>query len=699
MRAAGDSPPPEKAQAEKQKEYRQIRKCKSATFNIDGYSYTIVANPPNNANRESPGSPRGKMDGKKTEYRIIKKTDAKRKLKRQESQSLDEESLASIDLEMGESMPSATSPEGAVIAALRLRSLVLRLEKDDVSKKYLKDNLEYAASVLDALRQDELRYHLHEDDDDLSEVTSDEVPEQVRHWLTSTFSRQSTKSRLGDEKPRFRSIVQALRTGLFIDRMFRRTSATAGTVLPARVIQLFKHIDDWSFDIFSLDTESDGHALKCLATEVLSRYDLPTKFKIPNSVLSAFLDAMELGYSKYGNPYHNLLHAADVTQTVHHMLARMGLVHWLTDLEILASLLAAIIHDFEHTGTTNAFHVNTRSDMAMFYNDRAVLENHHISSSFRLMRDDERNILANLSREEYTDLRNMVIDMVLATDMSFHFQQIKQMKSMISVTEALDKPKVMALALHCADISHPSKEWRFHYKWTTLLIREFFRQGDREREMGLPISPLCDRNSTLLAESQIGFIDFIVDPSMLVCGDMIDRILREELQSASNSPSADSVVRNKRNSIPMARPCSAPRSASVPAPANNNSMNDRDRPASPGRVSLGRRNSIPVRCLRSWQEHLHKNKAKWKELGQQEVKEGAKVLDLEEDSSEATNKAVFHTGGASDAPATTTESRGDTTNANGVEAGGQGSSAQGQANASGLPTPAQTPGRQGSGER
>ncbi|XP_041481581.1 calcium/calmodulin-dependent 3',5'-cyclic nucleotide phosphodiesterase 1A-like [Lytechinus variegatus] len=628
------------------------------------------------------------------EYRIIKKTDGKRRLRRQDSQSMDEESLASIDLEVSETMPPATSPQGAVLAALRLRSLVLRLEREEVSKKYLKENLEYAASVLDTLKQDETRYHYHEEEDDLSEVTSDEVPEQVRHWLTSTFSRQSTKSRLGDEKPRFRSIVQALRTGLFIDRMFRRTSATAGTVLPAKVIQIFKTIDDWSFDIFSLDTESDGHALKCLATEVLSRYDLQTKFKIPHSVLGAFLDAMELGYSKYGNPYHNLLHAADVTQTVHHMLARMGLVHWLSDLEIFASLLAAIIHDFEHTGTTNAFHVNTKSDMAMFYNDRAVLENHHISSSFRLMRDDERNILANLSKEEYTELRNLVIDMVLATDMSFHFQQIKQMKAMISTTEALDKPKVMALTLHCADISHPSKEWKFHYKWTTLLIREFFRQGDREREMGLPISPLCDRNSTLLAESQIGFIDFIVDPSMNVCGDMIDRILREELQSASNSPSADSVVRNKRNSIPMARPCSAPRSASVPAPANNNSMNDRDRPSSPGRVSLGRRNSIPVRCLRSWHEHLHKNKAKWRDLGQQEVNTGAKVLDIDEDpTDQKPNKDVFHKNDSNDNNTTRKTS-------NGIEEEevlhDQATTSSGAAESSGS---AQTPGRQGSGER
>ncbi|GBM65022.1 hypothetical protein AVEN_238764-1, partial [Araneus ventricosus] len=50
--------------------------------------------------------------------------------------------------------------------------------------------------------------------------------------------------------------------------------------------------------------------------------------------------------------------------------------------------------------------------------------------------------------------------------------------------------------------------------------------GDKEKELGLPFSPLCDRNSTLVAESQIGFIDFIVSPSLEVCGDMLDRILR-----------------------------------------------------------------------------------------------------------------------------------------------------------------------------
>lgn len=57
------------------------------------------------------------------------------------------------------------------------------------------------------------------------------------------------------------------------------------------------------------------------------------------------------------------------------------------------------------------------------------------------------------------------------------------------------------------------------------LLDEFFLQGDKERELGLPFSPLCDRNNTLVAESQIGFIEFIVDPSMGVCADMLESVL------------------------------------------------------------------------------------------------------------------------------------------------------------------------------
>ena len=46
----------------------------------------------------------------------------------------------------------------------------------------------------------------------------------------------------------------------------------------------------------------------------------------------------------------------------------------------------------------------------------------------RLMKDDDMNILKNLSTEEYKEFRRLVITMVLATDMSHHFQQINTIK-------------------------------------------------------------------------------------------------------------------------------------------------------------------------------------------------------------------------------------------------------------------------------
>ena len=104
------------------------------------------------------------------------------------------------------------------------------------------------------------------------------------------------------------------------------------------------------------------------------------------------------------------------------------------------------------------------------------------------------------------EFRQLVIEMVLATDMSYHFTQIKTVKNMISLNEVIDKPKALSLILHCADISHPAKVWPLHERWTDLLVAEFFAQGDKEKELGLPFSPLCDRNNTPTAQSQIGML-------------------------------------------------------------------------------------------------------------------------------------------------------------------------------------------------
>ncbi|XP_012340003.1 calcium/calmodulin-dependent 3',5'-cyclic nucleotide phosphodiesterase 1 isoform X1 [Apis florea] len=398
-----------------------------------------------------------------------------------------------------------------------------------------------------ACRQGIRRRRLADEDDELSEVQPDAVPPEVREWLASTFTRQlATTRRKADEKPKFRSVAHAIRAGIFVDRIYRRVTNTALMQFPQEVVKVLKTLDDWSFDVFSLNEAAMGAPVKYLGYDLLNRYGMIHKFKVPATVLECFLGRVEEGYCRHRNPYHNNLHAADVAQTMHYILCQTGLMNWLTDLEIFATLVAAIIHDYEHTGTTNNFHVMSGSDTALLYNDRAVLENHHISASFRIMREDECNILQNLSREEFREFRSLVIDMVLATDMSFHFQQLKNMKNILSLAEpSVDKSKAVSLVLHCCDISHPAKRWDLHHRWTMQLLEEFFRQGDKEKALGLPFSPLCDRNNTLVAESQIGFIEFIVEPSMQVCSDMLETVLtplnvKESVDESNNGSGGES---------------------------------------------------------------------------------------------------------------------------------------------------------------
>uniref|UniRef100_A0A665WP33 Phosphodiesterase n=1 Tax=Echeneis naucrates TaxID=173247 RepID=A0A665WP33_ECHNA len=501
-----------------------------------------------------------------------------------------------------------------------LRCLVKQLERGEASLTDLKKNLEYAASVLESVYIEETR-RLVDTEDELSDIQSESVPSEVRDWLASTFTRQmGLMLRRNEEKPRFRSIVHAVQAGIFVERMYRRTSNMVGLSYPPSVISVLKNVDKWSFDVFALNEASGDHALKFIFYELLTRYDLISRFKIPISAVVSFVEALEVGYSKHKNPYHNLMHAADVTQTVHYLLLKTGMVHWLTELEIFALIFAAAVHDYEHTGTTNNFHIQTRSDTAILYNDRSVLESHHVSAAYRLLQDDdEMNILYNLSKDDWRELRALVVEMVLATDMSCHFQQIKAMKNFLQQPEGIDKPKALSLLLHTADISHPAKSWDLHHRWTTSLLEEFFRQGDKEAELGLPFSPLCDRKSTMVAQSQIGFIDFIVVPTFTVLTDMMERIVTPLIEEATHSGLAG-FRRSSLNSISS----DEAKRHSVKSMGSDSS--------SSGQSSLLTVDTKNFKAL--WNEEVYQNRERWKTQAEERAKREAEERAQQEEAME-----------------------------------------------------------------
>lgn len=559
------------------KDPRHFKKCKSATFRVDGLSYTIVANPPpeapakdapeGEAEEEDVGDPTkpGTVVVRRFQPRVATVVREKAGEQCDEGGRPNEDDAeteaAAGDRRNGKShgalgdarpLPPVDTLEACDKAANRLRDLSTHLQHGDVPLDMLQKTLQYAACVLEAVCQDETSgsfskgaqsffRKMLDEEDDLSEVQPDAVPNEVREWLASTFTRQAaTQRKRSEDKPRFRSVANAIRAGIMVEKIYRRLSSSTLLQIPNHLAALLKSVDDWCFDVFNVNEVANGQILRYLTYELFGRYGIVHKFKISSAALENFITAVEQGYCKYKNPYHNNLHAADVTQTVHYMLYSAGIGNWLTELEAFATLFAAIIHDYEHTGTTNNFHVMSRSETALIYNDRSVLENHHISAAFRLLTDDDQNILSSLSKEEYKEFRLLVIEMVLATDMTSHFQQVKTMKTALSHHDfSLDKAKALSLILHCCDISHPSKEWRLHHRWTYLLMEEFFQQGDKEHELGLPYSPLCDRNTTLIAESQIGFIDFILNPTMDVCGDLLEKILQVAQRTTEDSISEE----------------------------------------------------------------------------------------------------------------------------------------------------------------
>eukprot|EP01116_Phalansterium_solitarium_P017504 TRINITY_DN4328_c0_g1_i1.p1 TRINITY_DN4328_c0_g1~~TRINITY_DN4328_c0_g1_i1.p1 ORF type:complete len:758 (+),score=285.67 TRINITY_DN4328_c0_g1_i1:3227-5500(+) len=289
------------------------------------------------------------------------------------------------------------------------------------------------------------------------------------------------------------------------------------SALAKQVDILLEKVDDWDFDIFQVAELTNNRPLFFVAYSLFQQHDLMRAFQIDDNNMRRFLAVIEEGYEA-SNPYHNAVHAADVLQTLNYMIVHGGLNKYMTQLDIFASLIAAIIHDYEHPGLNNAYQINTSSELAVRYNDRSVLENYHTASAFSIMYDEANNIMGGLSEGQRREFRETVVTMVLATDMAQHFELLSKFKSKLSGNEGFD-PKdrkdrlmVLQIAIKCSDISNPSKNTYLCCQWAKHVMEEFYRQGDEETRKGLPVSAFMDRSKPSEPKCQIGFIDFIVAP-------------------------------------------------------------------------------------------------------------------------------------------------------------------------------------------
>jgi hypothetical protein len=217
----------------------------------------------------------------------------------------------------------------------------------------------------------------------------------------------------------------------------------------------------------------------------------------------------------------------------------------LGQLDSFSLLIACLCHDYKHPGQNNLYQINAKTKYAMRYNDISVLENYHVSQTFKLIQKDEYNIFCNFSPEEYRISRRRMIDNILSTDMTNHQKvlsaikikmdnyDIKKGKNFEKIfQEQIDdlgklfenQQCILNMIIHFSDISNPAKPNKISNEWTKRVYEEFFIQGDLEKKKGLRVSMFCDRETTNINKAMIGFINFVVLPSINIIVNLVNEV-------------------------------------------------------------------------------------------------------------------------------------------------------------------------------
>jgi len=392
-----------------------------------------------------------------------------------------------------------------------LKDLLTRAESDD-----MKSDVDW---IMQLIASDKL-YAI-----DLRSASGGKIDKEMSDWLSSNMGMKKEKDMDGESATTETDTVTSLSEAAGLRRQESGFVSQGGaqelelidevTELPEMAPVLDK-IHSWDADPFELHRLSRNSGLVVGMHKLLHEYGLIDKFRLSQHRLLTYFRTIQEGY--LDNPYHNSVHALDVVLNTNYFIRQEAVANLITPLDRLACLLAASIHDHQHPGLTNNFLMATKHEYAIKYNDQSVLESHHVASSWSLLMQDDMNFLRSLSREQYMELRDTVIQIVLGTDMKFHFEHYTKFKTKMSSDtfqpgcEREDVKFLLSVSLHTADISNPAKNLQLCLRWTEQVMEEFFRQGDLEASMGLPVSPFYDRHTTSIAQCQMGFINVLVKP-------------------------------------------------------------------------------------------------------------------------------------------------------------------------------------------
>ncbi|XP_036700388.1 high affinity cAMP-specific and IBMX-insensitive 3',5'-cyclic phosphodiesterase 8A isoform X4 [Balaenoptera musculus] len=326
--------------------------------------------------------------------------------------------------------------------------------------------------------------------------------------------------------------------------------------IPSQITQALENEESWDFDIFELEAATHKRPLIYLGLKIFARFGVCEVLKCSETTLRSWMQIIEANYHA-SNPYHNSTHSADVLHATAYFLCKERIKQTLDPLDEVTTLIAATVHDLDHPGRTNSFLCNAGSELAILYNDTAVLERHHAALAFQLTTgDDKCNIFKNMERNDYRTLRQSIIDMVLATEMTKHFEHVnkfvnsinkplaaleedgetdKNQEAIITMPRTPDnRCLIKRMLIKCADVSNPCRPLEQCIEWAARISEEYFSQTDEEKRQDLPVvMPVFDRNTCSIPKSQISFIDYFITDMFAAWDAFVD--LPELMQHLDNN--------------------------------------------------------------------------------------------------------------------------------------------------------------------
>ena len=263
------------------------------------------------------------------------------------------------------------------------------------------------------------------------------------------------------------------------------------------------------------------------------RSGISVKIGIDSLELLKFVVTLRRHYNPV--PYHNWSHALDVTQFVYSVITRGKVGRYLDDLEVFGLMFSAICHDTDHNGMNNAFHRKAGTVLAhLAHGTLPPLEHHHSC----ITQDLARKLLKGIPEPSRMRLSKFVIDCIMATDMEQHkafLSSFGQIEGGFNQKRPEHRQLLAQIILKAADLSNTVRDFEEARRMSAELTRECHRQGDKEVELGLPISPMCDRNDkTPMCVGQVGFYQFVAQPLMHELHEFFPELHENEEQFQAN---------------------------------------------------------------------------------------------------------------------------------------------------------------------